>query len=164
MPSRDCLTATSWKWRIFTGSVRLNTPPTPALASASVIWPSESSWTCCSFSSSVIFASSALTLRSIVELGAVRAGASAASSLDCVAATTPAAAPQLSPGTASATASLRLCVPIAPPRPRGPPGPPYPVRADRHLPFRAEARLRLDRLDLEPVDRRALEDVALGGE
>ena len=43
-------------------------------------WPSESSWTCCSFSLVVIFASRALTLASMPWLGAPRVGARAASS------------------------------------------------------------------------------------
>src|SRR4051794_12739371 len=82
MCSRDCSTATCWRWSIFAGSTRLKTPPTPALASASVTWPSESSWTCCSFSWVVIFASRASTLASTPWLGAVRVGARAASSCD----------------------------------------------------------------------------------
>src|SRR5436190_2193337 len=54
MCNRDCSTATCWKWSILAGSVRLKTPPTPACASASVICPSESSVTCCSFSSTFL--------------------------------------------------------------------------------------------------------------
>ena len=65
MCSRDCSTAICWKWLIFAGSVSEKTPPTPAFASASVIWPSESSCTCWSFSLMVIRFSSASTLRSI---------------------------------------------------------------------------------------------------
>ena len=61
MPSRDSSTATCWSSLILAGSVRLKTPPTPALASASVIWPSERSCTCCNFSFVVI-----LEIRSLI--------------------------------------------------------------------------------------------------
>src|SRR6185369_7750899 len=61
MCSRDLSTATCWKWLIFTGSVRLKTPPTPFCAPASVICPSDSNCICSSFSSSVILARRAFT-------------------------------------------------------------------------------------------------------
>ena len=88
MFSRDCSIATCWKWSILAGSVREKTPPTPALASASVIWPSESSCTCCSFSLTVIRFSRASTRRSTDWLAVGRAGWRASSSGERVAAST----------------------------------------------------------------------------
>ena len=90
------------------GSVRLNTPPTGFLASSSLIWPSESSWIWSSFSCSVICLSSSSTRRSTFWFAAPRLGASAASSLDCVAATTPPATTALSTTVAIPVAILPL--------------------------------------------------------
>src|SRR6266540_1417452 len=115
MCSRDSLTATCWKWLIFAGSVRLNTEPTPARASASVICPSERSWSCCSFSSIVICPSRLLTLRSIPGSAVWLAGWSALSSLDCGAAPTP-------PTTSELSATIIATVTVL--RPRGPMAPP----------------------------------------
>src|SRR6266545_1366452 len=115
MCSRDSLTATCWKWLIFAGSVRLNTEPTPARASASVICPSERSWSCCSFSSIVICPSRVLTLRSIPGSAVWLAGWSALSSLDCGAAPTP-------PTTSELSATIIATVTVL--RPRGPMAPP----------------------------------------
>src|SRR4051794_17552163 len=101
-----------WSSLIRLGSTRLNTLPTPAFASASVACQSASSWTCCSFSFVVILASSASTFCSIPLSGADLAGASASSSLVPPAAN---AAPPVSAIAATATASLPLPFPIAPP-------------------------------------------------
>ena len=111
MCSREFSTAMCWKWLIFAGSTRLKTEPTPFCASASVICPSDSSWTCCSFSSVVILRSRLLTLRSMPRSAGCRVGCNAASSVDRVAATT-----------APATSMLNttIVVTIAALRPRGP--------------------------------------------
>src|SRR4051794_11224870 len=98
-----------WSSLIRFGLTRLNTLPTPAFASASVIWPSESSWTCCSFSSVFILASSASTFCSICLSGADLAGARASSSLDPPAAN---AAPPVSAIVAATIASLPLPIPM----------------------------------------------------
>ena len=81
MPSLDFSTARCWKWLIFSGSVSEKTPPTPAFASASVIWPSESSCTCWSFSLVFIRASRASTFFSIFRSAATRDAARALLSL-----------------------------------------------------------------------------------
>jgi hypothetical protein len=112
MCSRVCSTATCWKWSIFTGSTRLKTPPTPAFAWASVICPSESSWSCSSFSVVVIFASRALTRFSTLWLAAWRVGCSALSSLARVPARTPPAATRLIATSSAANASLRAFRPM----------------------------------------------------
>ena len=111
MCSRDCSTAMCWKWLIFAGSTRLKTEPTPAFASASVICPSESSWSCWSFSLTVIWLSRRSTLRSMPRSALCRAGAKALSSLERVAATTPPATSMLSATIVAMIAALR---------PRGP--------------------------------------------
>ena len=111
MCSRDCSTATCWKWSIFAGSVRLKTEPTPAFASASVICPSESSWTCWSFSSTVILRTRLSTLCSMPRSAAWRVGCSATSSVDRVAATTAPATSMLNTTIVATIAALR---------PRGP--------------------------------------------
>ena len=112
MCSRDCSTAMCCSWLILTGSTRLNTPPTPARASASVTCPSESNCTCCSFSGTVIFPTSALTFCSIPASAASgRAAASAASSLDWSAArTAPPPTNELNTSAAAATSVVRLPV------------------------------------------------------
>jgi hypothetical protein len=117
MWSRDSFTAISWKCRIFTGSTRLKTPPTPLRASSSVIWPSESSCTCWSFSSRVIWARSRSTRPSIPRSAAPRVDCKAASSRDCVAAITPPATIRLIATTVAASAVVRLRGPMTrPPR------------------------------------------------
>ena len=115
MCRRDCSTATFWRRLITSGLTSLNTPPTPAFASASLTWPSDRSWSCCSFSSIVIFESSVLTRVSMPWLAALRLGASAASSLDCVAATTPPATAVLTTTVASPARALPLRVLIGSP-------------------------------------------------
>ena len=112
MPRRDSSTATCWRRLIAPGLTSLNTPPTPFLASSSLTWPSDRSWICCSFSSIVIFLSSALTRFSTPWLAAPRLGASAASSLDCVAATTPPATAVLATTATSPARALPLRVPM----------------------------------------------------
>src|SRR5215208_1707657 len=96
------------------GSVRLNTDPSPSFAAwlpsappLAFTCPSENSSTCMSFSLRVICERRSLTLVSIELLAAGRAGWSAASSLDCVAATTPPAAPAVS-ATADTAIAARL--------------------------------------------------------
>ena len=116
MCRRDCSTAICWNSLISTGSTRLKTPPTPASrASSSLTWPSESSWICCSFSSSVILREQAVDpLLDVPARRAGRVGASAASSVDCVAATTPPATAVLAT-TATSPASilpLRVFMPL----------------------------------------------------
>ena len=75
-----------------------------------MIWPSERSWICCSFSSIVIFRSKRFTRFSMSRLGAPRFGASAASSVDCVAATTPPATAVLATTAISPASILPLRV------------------------------------------------------
>ena len=60
------LTAICWKWLIFAGSVRLKTDRRRRpCASASVICPSDSNWSCCSFSFERHLSQQSLTLRSM---------------------------------------------------------------------------------------------------
>src|SRR4051794_17476129 len=115
MCSRDCSTAMCWKWSSFAGSMRLKTPPTPFFASASVICPSESSWTCCSFSSTVILRSRPSTRRSMLRSAGCRVGCSAASSPACVAATTPPAEPSTATVAASTTVRPLNLISVLPP-------------------------------------------------
>ena len=94
----------------------LSTEPRPAFTSASVTRKSGSSWICSSFSCSVICPSRLFTRVSIAGSAGCRAGASAASSLDCVAAITPPAAAPLTAITAAAIAArclnLDMCLPF----------------------------------------------------
>jgi hypothetical protein len=75
---------------------------------SSVTRKSGSSWICWSFSSSVIFASSAFTRESTWPSAGFRVGWSACSSLDCVAATTPPAIAVPSTRIETASQSLGL--------------------------------------------------------
>src|SRR5436190_105565 len=88
MCSRDCSTATCWKWLILSGSMRLKTPPTGLAASLSLICPSFRSVSWLSFSCSVILLRSALTFDSTLWLAAVRVLRSARSSVDLLPAVT----------------------------------------------------------------------------
>ena len=99
-----------WYSLIFTGSTRLKTPPTglSAHVGSSLIWPSEISWIWFSLSCSVIFFMSLSMRRSTSRLAAPRDGCSAASSLDCVAATTPPASAVPNTTMASTNPTLRL--------------------------------------------------------
>ena len=108
MCSRDFSTAMCWRRLISAGSVRLSTEPRPLPTSSSVTRKSGSSWICSSFSCSVIFASREFTRASITWLADCRVGASAASSVDLVAATTPLAVIEVSATTDPMIATLRL--------------------------------------------------------
>ena len=115
MCSRDFSTAMCCSSLIRFGSTRLKTPPSPACAAVlpsapllALTCPSDSSWTCCSFSSVVIRRTRWSTFASMPRSAALRAGLSAASSLDTEPATTAPATIELSATTDTAIAATRL--------------------------------------------------------